>query len=80
MTAGFTLALVAVSALARVAGQHRALACLACSSSGSVPSSGSISKIHVSVPTLPTPTTLRATRVKANRSTSRRRQAGKVRA
>jgi hypothetical protein len=68
-----TFALVVVFALAGVAGQHRALGLLGLQEQRLEPSSGSISKIHVSVPTLPTPTTLRATRVRVNRSASRRR-------
>jgi hypothetical protein len=64
------LALVVIFALAGVVGQHRALGLLGLQQQRVKAVSGSISKIHVSVPTLPTPTTLRATRVRVK--TSRR--------
>ena len=41
-------------------------ASLACRTSGSTPSAASISAIQARVPTLPTPTTLRATCIKVN--------------
>ena len=68
-----TLALVAVSALAGVVGQHRALGLLGLQEQRIEAVVGFHQQIQVSVPTLPTPTTLRATRVRVNRSTSRRR-------